>query len=167
MLGGEALTKTERTISRDIPNIAEILGPILRRLPAAERPLLGALAERLAAERYRGWAAATTDAAWRAALLACAAREDDIARRVEALYPDAAETERRILRENPDLEQLNRALFAGRPESEQYAIQAAAERVGASTWRAAAAQAPPAARETFLACAELEEESAHVLESRG
>jgi hypothetical protein len=68
---------------RELPNIAEIIGPILQRLPAAERPLLGAVAERLAAERYRGWAAAASDAAWRAALLACAAREEDIAGRVE------------------------------------------------------------------------------------
>jgi len=162
VLGGEAVT-----MSRELPNIAEIVGPILQRLPAAERPLLIAVAERLAAERYRGWAAAASDAAWRAALLACAAREDDIARRVEALYPDAAATERRMLHDNPDLERLNQALFAGRPVEEQYAIQAAAERVGAATWRAFAAPAAPPARETFLACAELEEESARVLESRG
>ena len=155
------------TASRDLPNIAEIVGPILQRLPAADRPLLGAVAERLSAERYRGWAAAASDAAWRAALLACAAREEEIARRVEALYPDAAATQARILRDHPDLEPLNRALFAGRPVDEQYTIQAAAERVGAATWRAAAAQAAPVARETFLACADLEEESARVLESRG
>lgn len=154
-------------MSRDLPNIAEIVGPILQRLPAAERPLLIALAERLAAERYRGWAAAASDAAWRAALLACAAREEDIAARVEALYADAAATQARILGDNPDLEQLNRTLFAGRPVEEQYAIQAAAERVGAATWRAFAAPAASPARETFLACADLEEESARVLESRG
>jgi len=154
-------------MSRELPNIAGIVGPILQRLPAAERPLLGAVAERQSAERYRGWAAAASDAAWRAALLACAAREEDIAHRVEALYPDVAAVQARILRNHPDIADLTRALFAGRPVDEQYAIQAAAERVGAATWRAAAAQAAPAARETFLACAELEEESARVLESRG
>src|SRR5580765_7050879 len=93
VLGGEAVT-----MPRELPNIAGIFGPILQRLPAAERPLLIAVAERLAAERYRGWAAAASDPAWRAALLACAAREEDIARRVEALYPDAAATQARILR---------------------------------------------------------------------
>jgi hypothetical protein len=154
-------------MSRDLPNIAEIVGPILQRLPAAERPLLIALAERLAAERYRGWAAASGDTAWRAALFACAAREENIAARVEALYADAAATQARMRHDNPDLERLNQALFAGRPIEEQYAIQAAAERVGAATWRAFAAAAAPPARETFLACADLEEESARVLESRG
>ena len=152
-------------MSRELPDIAQIFGPILQRLAPAEQPLLVAIAERLAADRDRGWAAAASGAAWRAALLGCAAREEDIARRVEALSPDAAATQRRILAANPDLEELNRSVFAGRPVEDQYAIQAAGERVGAATWRAFAAQAPPPARETFLACAELEEASARVLES--
>ena len=43
----------------------------------------------MAAERYRGWAGAVDDATVRAGLLACAAREDEIAARVEAVHPDA------------------------------------------------------------------------------
>ena len=67
---------------------------------------------------------------------------------------------------NPDLEEINRSLFAGRPIRQQFTIQAMGERLGAATWRAFAAHAKDApARVAFLACAALEEESARFLES--
>ena len=48
----------------------------------------------------------------------------------------------------------------------QFRIQANGERLGAATWRAFAKQeSSSAARDTYLACAELEEASAVVLES--
>jgi hypothetical protein len=150
--------------SRDLPDIGQVLAPILARVPAEHRPLLVALAERLAADRYRGWAAAAGDLQRRERLLACAVREEDIAGRVEALYPDAARVQRDIAARNPDLLEVNRALFADRPVEDQYTIQARGERLGAATWRSLAKQVPHA-RETFLACAELEEASAAVLES--
>jgi len=149
-----------------LPNIAEVLSRVLQRVPRERQPLLIALAERLAAERYRGWAADPANARRRAELLACAAREEDIAGRIEGLYPNAGEVQREITAHNPDLEEINRSLFAGRPLREQFAIQANGERLGAATWRAFAQQAPSAgARATFLACADLEEASAAVLES--
>ena len=95
----------------DLPDIAQLIGPLLQRLPPAQQPLLVALAERLAAERYRGWAARSTPDR-RAGLLACAEREEEIARRVEALYPDAAALQREIVERNPDLLDINRTLFA-------------------------------------------------------
>jgi hypothetical protein len=150
--------------SRDLPDIGQVLAPILARVSAEQRPLLIALAERLAADRYRGWAAASSDPQRCERLLACAAREEDIARRVEALYPDAGRVQRDIAERNPDLQDVNRTLFADRPLEEQYTIQARGERLGAATWRSLAKQIPHA-RETFLACAELEEASAAVLES--
>ena len=60
---------------------------------------------------------------------------------------------------------MNRTLFADRPLADQFTIQAGGERVGASTWRAFAEHAAAPAREVYLACAELEERSAEVLES--
>jgi hypothetical protein len=150
--------------STELPNVAQVIAPILQSVSAAERPLLIALAERMAAERYRGWAAASADPAHRERLLACAEREEEIARRVEALYPDAAATQRDLLAGHPDLVELNRSLFAGRPLGDQYTIQAEGERIGAATWRSLAEHVP-GARETFLACATLEEASAAVLES--
>jgi hypothetical protein len=135
-------------------------------IPRERQPLLIAVAERMAAERYRGWAAEVSDAARRAALRECADREEDIARRIEALYPDAAALQRQIMQEHPELEDVNHSLFAGRPWRQQFTIQARGERLGTATWRAFAAHAASAAaRDTFLACATLEEESAVVLES--
>ena len=150
--------------SRDLPDVGQVLAPILARVPAEQRPLLVALAERLAADRYRGWAAASSDPQRRERLLACAEREEDIARRVEALYPDADRIQRDIAARNPDLQDVDRTLFADRSVEDQYTIQARGERLGAATWRSLAKQVPHA-RETFLACAELEEASAAVLES--
>lgn len=151
---------------KDFPDLAAILAPILARVPRANQPLLIAAAERRAAERYRGWADSSENAAQRAVLLACADREDEIARRVEALYPNATEIQSAILAGAPELESINRTIFASRPIREQLAIQAGGERLGAATWRAFARDAEASgARDTYLACAELEERSAEVLES--
>ena len=149
-----------------LPNLGEALGRILVGVPRERQPLLIAIAERMAAERYRGWAADAAVRNHQADLLACAAREDEIAHRVEALFPSAAATQRELIAENPDFEAINRAIFAGCSLAQQFTIQARGERLGAATWRAfAKREANSAARATFLACAALEEESAAVLES--
>ncbi len=154
------------TQSPALPSIGDVVAPVLARVDKRQRPLLIAVAERLAAERYRSWAREGEMAAHAARLRACADREDEIAGRVEALFPDAAAIERELLAKHPDLADVNRSLFAGRPLREQFRIQANGERLGAATWRAFAKQEPgSAARDTYLACAELEEASALVLES--
>jgi hypothetical protein len=147
-------------------NIGEVLAPILARIPRERQPLLIAAAERLAAERYRGWAAQVVSAGAQAGLRACADREEEIARRIEGLYPDAGTVQQEILDANPDLLDVNRTLFAGRPLREQFRLQADGERLGAATWRSFARNAASgAARDALLACALLEEESASFLES--
>lgn len=152
--------------SAAVPNVAELLGRVLQRVAEPQRPLLVALAERLAAERYRGWAKLADLPERCSRLLACADREEEIARRVEALHPDASSEQRRILEANPDLEETNREIFAGRPLEQQFAIQAQGERAGAALWRRLAQAAPDTAtRDTYLACARLEEESGSYLES--
>ena len=148
-----------------LPNIAEFVAPLLERISPEQRPLLIAIAERMAAQRYRGWAEASEQASLRSELLACADREEEIAGQVEALYPEAASIQADLLAKNPDFEELNRSIFADRPLDDQYAIQAQGERVGAATWRSFAKQAEPEARRIFLECAELEEKSAAVLEA--
>ena len=151
---------------KELPNIAEVLARVLQRVPREQQPLLIALAERLAAERYRGWADEVADADRKAGLLACADREEEIARRVEGLYPAAASTPRDLLASNPDLLDINRSLFTGRPLAQQFVLQARGERLGAATWRAFARGEDTAERrDTFLGCALLEEESAVLLES--
>jgi hypothetical protein len=149
-----------------LPDVGALLAPLLARVPQAEQPLLIALAERMAAERYRGWAERWSDASGRTELLACAAREEEIAAKVEALHPEAAAVQRALLAAHPELPALNRSLFAERPLAEQLAIQANGERLGAATWRAfARREGDPARRAALLACAELEEASAAVLEA--
>ena len=157
--------ETWMSSARELPNIAAILGPLLQRVSSERRPLFLAIAERMAAERYRDWASATEHPTHRSGLLACADREEEIARRVEALDPGAAAIQADILAENPDLAELDRSIFADRPLGDQYAMQAQGERAGASTWRAFAEGANSRARQTFLECAELEEQSAAVLDS--
>ena len=147
----------------ELPNIAELIRPLLERVSMEQRPLLIALAERIAADRYRGWA--RDDPSHESELLACAAREEEIATRIEALFANAETTQHEILEKNPDLLDVNRTIFAGRPVDDQFTIQAQGERVGAATWRAFAKHAEsPDARETFLACADMEEASAVVLD---
>ena len=158
--------RTEIRVEPPLPNVAEALAPLLARVPREQQPVLIALAERLAAERYRSWASEVSDPAQRTQLLACAEREEEIARRVEALYPGAAATQRELLAKLPEVPELNRSLFAGRPLAQQFAIQAQGERVGAATWRAFAQdEADASRRATLLACAELEEANALVLEA--
>lgn len=147
-----------------LPDVAAILGPLLARVPVEERPLLLAIAERLAAERYRRWAAASPERS--AGLLACAAREDEIASNVEAVFPNAAAVQARLRADHPELVTVADEIFGGRPLAEQFAIQAAGERAGASAWRTLAAVVPEGPlRQAFLACAPLEEASAAYLES--
>src|SRR4029450_1927489 len=86
--------------TRELPSIAGIIGTVLQRVAAPERPLFIAMAERLPAERYRRWAKDASGPA-RGDLLACAAREDAIADRVAALYPDAEALQQRLRADPP------------------------------------------------------------------
>ena len=151
--------------TKELPSIAAIVGGLLARVEERHQPLFIALAERLAAERYRRWAQdAGGDA--RSGLLASAEREDAIADKIAALYPDAAAVQASLRADHPEVDELGNTLFAGRPLEEQFAIQAAGERAGAGAWRAFASRArDDEARRTLLACAELEERSAEYLES--
>lgn len=150
----------------DLPDIGEAVGPVLAQVAREHQPLFVALAERTAARRYREWAEEPTLAAQRDELLACADREEDIAARIEGLNADAASIQRDLMSSIPGLEDLNRGIFENRTLPEQLTIQARGERLGAATWRAFAGEASDdSVRETFLACARLEEDSAVVLEA--
>jgi hypothetical protein len=148
------------------PDLREVIGGLLQRVAPDQQPLLIAIAERMAAERYRRWAEEFPDATRKVELLACADREEEIASRVEALYPNAATIQRELEGKHPDLEEINRTLFADRPIAEQMEMQAEGERLGAATWRAFAEREGDASRSgVLLSCAGLEEESAAVLEA--
>ena len=147
----------------ELPNVAALLAPTLEATAPEARPLLIALAERMAAGRYRTWAEASTEHA--VVLRECAAREEQIASIAEGLHADAAGIQAGLRTAHPELDTLNRTLFEGRPVHDQYTLQAQGERLGAATWRALADASEADAREAYLACAELEERSAEVLEA--
>lgn len=158
----------EATVSRSVklPDIGEVVGRMLQRVPREQQPLLLAQRERVAAARYRGWASEVADPGRRSALLACADREEEIARRVEALYPAAASIQRDILARHPDLTTITGSLFSAYALDHQFILQARGERFGAATWRSFAQnEQNPEAHKVFLDCALLEEESADFLES--
>ena len=149
-----------------IPNVAEILRQALRNIDPTLQPLLLAKLERLAAQRYRKWASEHADPSVKEGLLACADREEEIARRVESLNPDASAIQDKLLADNPELLKLNRTLFEGRPIKIQFAMQAQGEMAGAAAWKAyGAAASDPLAGELLQSCGPLEEENAAFLQT--
>jgi hypothetical protein len=149
----------------DKPSILGMLGPIIAPYPPDEQRIFAALGERVAAGRYRAWAESVDDDAQRDVLLRCAAREEEIAGRVEALHPNAAGVQQRISKDHPDLESRYRGMFEGLSLPEQLAMQAEAERGGAAAWRAFADSCSNLEEaEKLRACAPLEEASADDLE---
>jgi len=149
----------------DTPNIAVILAEVLRSIDPKLQPILLAKLERLAAQRYRAWASDQTDHAVKEGLLACADREEEIARRVESLDPNASAIQDRLLSDHPELVELNRTLFEGRPIKIQFSIQAEGERAGAAAWRAyASAATDPSVQELLQSCSPLEQANADFLQ---
>jgi len=120
----------------NLPNVAETLAGVLRNIDPKLQPFLLAKLERLAAHRYRTWASSHPDQSVKEGLLACADREDETARRVESLEPNASAIQDKLFSDNPELLDLNRTLFEGRPLEVQFAMQADGERAGAAAWRA-------------------------------
>ena len=150
----------------NIPNLEEILAGVLRKIEPNLQPFLLAKLERLAAQRYRTWASDHSDPAAKEGLLACADREKEIARRVESLVPEAAAIQDKLLSDYPELLDLNRTLFEGRPLKVQFAMQADGERAGAAAWRAYAADASdPSAQELLQSCSPLEQANADFLQT--
>ena len=90
---------------------------------------------------------------------------------IEALGPIIAQYSREQLpvfaaaADHPDLRERYWTIFEGLELAEQFAAQAAAERTGADTWRAFAAESTGTdAEPEYLACAKLEERSADTLD---
>jgi len=149
-----------------IPDVAEILAGVLRNIDPNLQPLLLAKLERLAAQRYRTWASDHPDPAAKEGLLACADREEEIAGRVESLEPNASAIQVRLLSDHPELLDLNRTLFEGRPLKVQFAMQADGERAGAAAWKAYAAGASdPSVQKLLQSCSPLEQANADFLQT--
>ncbi|MFK7974840.1 MAG: hypothetical protein AB8C02_01810 [Halioglobus sp.] len=148
-----------------VPNFGELLAPYIGSVPPEAMPAFLARLERTAADRYRMWAEAVPEHA--AGLLECAAREDDIADRVEQIYPatspeQVAAMEAAIVPAKATYYDV----FAQLSPFEQMSIQAKAERQGAQAWRNMIEAEPNADTKAALeACASIEEASADYLDA--
>jgi hypothetical protein len=124
----------------EIPNFGDLLRTHLDGVTAGAFPYLLSRLERTAADRYRGWAQDVPEHA--EGLLACAAREDEIADRAAALFPpnddERAQVEAMI---GPAKDTYYKA-FEGYTPVEQMTLQAAAERQGSGAWETLAVAYP-------------------------
>jgi hypothetical protein len=116
-----------------IPNFGEVLSEHLGGVPNEAYPYLLSQLERTAADRYRGWAQAVPEHA--DTLLDCAAREDEIADRVEAMFPPSQPHRELVDGIIPAAKQTYYAVFEGHTPFEQMTIQADAEKQGAGAWQ--------------------------------
>jgi hypothetical protein len=122
--------------------------------------------ERAAADQYPAWAGVCPEPAQAEGLRACAAREEEVAARIDVVFPSQPDEQRHIAGFLPQIAEAYRSALAQRPVIAQYAIQAAAERRGAAFWRTLATSiADASVREILSACAQLEERSADFLEA--
>jgi len=148
-----------------LPDLGAQVRPLVQALPSAIQPRLMARLERAAADRYQIWAARSPEPAHAEGLRACALREQEVAKRVEALFPSQLDEDRHLRDALPRIAEAYRAALANRPVNDQYAIQAAAERRGAAFWRSLASSVTDVpVREALGICADLEERSAEFLE---
>lgn len=129
----------------DIPNFAELLAEHLGGVPAEAYPYLLSQLERTAAERYRQWAEDVPS--HRDGILQCAAREDEIADRVEAMFPPSAEHRALVSEIIPKAKATYYSAFEPYTPAEQMTIQANAERQGANAWQMLKAAYPDRADE--------------------
>lgn len=123
-----------------IPNFGELLAPYLGGVPPEALPYLLSQLERTAAARYRGWAQDVPEENGR--LLECAAREDEIANRVEAMFPPEAAHRELVDEILPKAKTEYYKAFDGYTPIEQMTIQANAERQGANAWQGLKAAHP-------------------------
>ena len=116
-----------------IPNFGELLAEHLGAVPPEAYPYLLSQLERTAAARYRDWAEAVPE--HRDGLMACAEREDQIADRVESLFPPS--DDHRVLVDAivPKARATYYSVFEPFSAVEQMTIQANAERQGANAWQ--------------------------------
>ena len=117
----------------DIPNFGALLAEHLSAVPADAYPYLLSQLERTAADRYRGWAEDVPEYA--DGLLACASSEDEIADRVEAMFPPSDEHRRLVLSIIPAAKATYYAAFEPYGPVHQMTIQSNAERQGAGAWQ--------------------------------
>lgn len=148
-----------------MPNFATLLADHIGAVPDEAVPGFLARLERTAADRYRMWAEAVPEHA--EGLLSCADREDDIADRVEHIYPVSAPDQvAAIERAIGPARDTYYEVFSDLSPIEQMTIQANAERQGAAAWRAMIDnESNEEIRAALEQVAQIEEVSAEYLDS--
>ncbi len=142
----------------EVPNFGALLGPAITALPETARPALLCGLERAAAARYRAWATELPEQA--STLLACAAREDEIADLVEELFPVDAVGREAVDEALPGAIAIYHEAFAKHPVLDQVYLQSEAELQGAAAWVGIASGIDDPATKAILArCSSLEEQS--------
>jgi hypothetical protein len=150
----------------NIPNVAEIMAGVLRKVEPKLQPVLLAKLERLQLTAIEPGLAISPLNPQGKACLPARDREEEIARRVESLVAGASAIQDKLLSDHPELADLNRTLFDGRPLKVQFAIQAEGERAGAAAWRAyAAAASEQSVQELLKSCSPLEQANADFLQT--
>lgn len=158
----------EPTAAAPAPNFGELLSPVLAQVPAGARPRFLAMLERTAADRYRGWAEAWPQ--HRAALLECAAAEDEIADRIDAAFDCDPATLEQLRSLIPMARDTYYRVFDGLTVSDQLRLQAGAELQGALAWQHIAERLPGSDGRAALvgvldSCSELERNSSATVDA--
>ena len=144
-------------------SIVEAFAPLLPHLAEEEVPLVLAILERIAGEKYRGWAEDSADPFERAGLLACAAREDEIADFIESLSADSQTRVSALHSRFPDLLERYDSVMDGRSRREQLRIQSEGELGGADYMRQFADATAGAISARFASLALCEEANSRFL----
>lgn len=153
------------TMDVSAPDFATLLAPYISSVPEDAVPAFLALLERTAAARYRTWAGELPEHA--EGLMACAAREDEIADAVEGIYPAQGSDQQQAMEAAlAPAKATYYDVFSNLTTQEQLAIQANAERQGAAAWRGMIAEEPNEQTRAVLEhCARTEEASADYLDT--
>ncbi len=148
----------------EVPNLAVLLARHIAPVAEAARPAILAGLERGAAGRYRDWASRAQSSS--PGLLACAKREEEIAERIDRLFPVSPGDQIDVEAALSAAKATYLSLFDGLSLRDQLTIQAGAERQGADAWRSIASQQKDSAvSDELTICVGLEEQTADFLDS--
>lgn len=139
---------------------------LLNRFSEEYKPLLLCLVERQAAARLRNWAVDADDAVCQRVMITCAEQKEEVARRVEALFPDARDIEDQICMEIPEVARFDRELSQNDSLKKRLVMQVSDDRLNARVFqKMAGEERREQARHTLLSCVVLEQKNADCLES--
>jgi len=150
-------------MSTSSKSIAGAFEPLLPLVAPEEIPMVVAILERIAANKYREWAEQAENNIERDGLLACAQREDEISIFIESLQADPQSMIASLRKRIPDFEERYDAVMEGLSRTEQLQIQAEGEMGGSGYMSQFAEAAEGAIAARFASLALLEEANSKFL----